>query len=310
MRIKNVLRKPSKAIVAIVLAAALSIGFAVSRAPSDGHEPVLGNGTDGAEENYTPPPEDIGLPADGAEEIHTPPPENINLPSMWIDMVSPSGLWFFFENPSYREYLYGSDYSLLVRAGDEWQPVEPIIDNAGFTSEAYSILPYSNTKMEMKKIDWQWWLGELPDGEYRFQKNIMHLRGPGDFDVFALKWEFTLAGQTVIPECGMAEPVPAGDGNDTVSPPPDVTSPAPMPSRLVSIEEWDGISADALELIYQDGDTGYYLSSIRSGNITLTFEDGERISLSEALSRSKVSIDELISNGLSVIIIDGGAPDR
>jgi hypothetical protein len=75
------------------------------------------------------------------------------------------------------------------------------------------------------------------------------------------------------------------------------------PSVRVTIEEWTGISASALELIYEDASYRYYLSSIRSGMIMLTFENGERISLSDALSQDKISIEDLILNGLDVIIM-------
>ena len=56
----------------------------------------------------------------------------------------------------------------------------------------------------------------------------------------------------------------------------------------------------AMELIYEDEFYRYYLNSVRSGSIMLTFEDGERISLRDALSQDKISIEDLILNGLSV----------
>ena len=75
------------------------------------------------------------------------------------------------------------------------------------------------------------------------------------------------------------------------------------PSVRVTIEEWTGISAPALELIYEDESHRYYLSSMRSALIMLTFEDGERISLRDALSQEKISVEDLILNGLNVIIM-------
>lgn len=78
---------------------------------------------------------------------------------------------------------------------------------------------------------------------------------------------------------------------------------SPQPSAIFTIEEYDGPTPAALELIYVDKfGTRYYLSSIRSGVIMLTFEDGTRISLREALDQQKVTIDELIANELNLII--------
>jgi len=78
-----------------------------------------------------------------------------------------------------------------------------------------------------------------------------------------------------------------------------ITSPAtPM---VFTIEEYYGVSAMALELLYYDEFNRYYLSSVRSANIMLEFEDGTRMSLWEALDTQKVTIADLIFNGLDVI---------
>ena len=69
------------------------------------------------------------------------------------------------------------------------------------------------------------------------------------------------------------------------------------------IEEWDGISDEALESIYEDDFYRCCLSSIRSHLIMLNFLDGRRISLSEAISQNMVGIDELIANGLQIISV-------
>ncbi|MDR0273623.1 MAG: hypothetical protein LBI27_09945, partial [Clostridiales bacterium] len=79
---------------------------------------------------------------------------------------------------------------LYVRNGDEWETVMPIIGNWAFTSEGYFIIPQSRT--EITAVDWRWLFGELPDGEYRFQKSIMFWRSPGDFDTYVLAQSFTV----------------------------------------------------------------------------------------------------------------------
>ena len=86
------------------------------------------------------------------------------------------------------------------------------------------------------------------------------------------------------------------------APPPAALSPVPAPGVRVVIEEWDGISASALELVYEDDYYQYYLTSIRSDRIMLTFDDGQRISLKDAISQDKISIEDLILNGLELYI--------
>ena len=78
-----------------------------------------------------------------------------------------------------------------------------------------------------------------------------------------------------------------------------ITSPA-MP-MVFTIEEYYGPSAMALELLYYDDFNRYYLSSVRSANIMLEFEDGTRMSLWDALDTQKVTINDLLFNGLDVI---------
>ena len=67
------------------------------------------------------------------------------------------------------------------------------------------------------------------------------------------------------------------------------------------IEDYDGISSDALELIYEDSEYSYYLSSIRSEKIMITFEDGRKMNLRDAISLEILTIERLIENGLETI---------
>jgi|GEM_PF-4691873 len=74
------------------------------------------------------------------------------------------------------------------------------------------------------------------------------------------------------------------------------------PGALVTIEEWDGVAASALEMIFEDDHHRYYLTSVRSDKIMLTFDNGERISLREAISRGAITIEDLILSGLNVYV--------
>jgi len=75
-----------------------------------------------------------------------------------------------------------------------------------------------------------------------------------------------------------------------------------VPGVRVTIEEWGGESDDAEELIFEDTHYKYSLSSIRSDKITLVFEDGNRLSLKDAIAQKKIGIDDLILNGLQLIM--------
>jgi len=111
--------------------------------------------------------------------------------AMVIQDVSPSGLSFSFENSTENEYLYGSHFVLYTFKNNSWERVEPIIENWGFTDEAYNILPNSTT--DNTAVDWEWLFGELPSGEYKFQKEILFVRSPGDFDRFIVNAEFSIS---------------------------------------------------------------------------------------------------------------------
>lgn len=72
------------------------------------------------------------------------------------------------------------------------------------------------------------------------------------------------------------------------------------PNISVTIEEYYGEADTALEVIYEDAHYKYSLSSSRSDKIMLTFEDGQKISLKDAISQKKIGIEDLILNGLQV----------
>jgi len=84
------------------------------------------------------------------------------------------------------------------------------------------------------------------------------------------------------------------------------TNVIPAPSIRVTIDDrhihYTEDTADE-ELIYEDTHYKYSLTSTRSDRIMLTFEDdGQQLLLNDALSQNKISIEDLILNGLQVII--------
>lgn len=58
--------------------------------------------------------------------------------------------------------------------------------------------------------------------------------------------------------------------------------------------------AEALEEIYRDDEYIYYLPCIKSATIFLKYDNGEKITVKEALDDEKVTIDKLIKEGLKV----------
>jgi hypothetical protein len=72
--------------------------------------------------------------------------------------------------------------------------------------------------------------------------------------------------------------------------------------RVIIDQDITQPTAEELELIYEDEYYEYYLSSISSHLITITFEDGLTVSLKTALEQDLISMQDLILNGLSVIV--------
>jgi len=92
-------------------------------------------------------------------------------------------------------------------------------------------------------------------------------------------------------------------GNPAVaSRPEDDTNSENSDVYLISIEDYYGLVSQAIELIYEDEVYYYYLSTIRSEFIMLTFSDNTRISLKDALDSEMVKIQELYDMGLSITI--------
>ena len=75
------------------------------------------------------------------------------------------------------------------------------------------------------------------------------------------------------------------------------------PTIRVTIYIPDIPTPAALELICESENSRYYLPSISSGIIMLTFEDGIVVSLREALDQEKITVTDLILNGLRIFVM-------
>ena len=110
--------------------------------------------------------------------------------TMNVLSYSSSDISFYFVNLTDSEVIYGEEFALYAFINYEWQRVEPIVDGF-FPSVAHIILP--NSSSNERTIDWVWLFGELPSGDYRFQKDILYVRQAGDADRFVLESDFTLS---------------------------------------------------------------------------------------------------------------------
>ena len=83
----------------------------------------------------------------------------------------------------------GSDYHLLVLENDTWKDVPTVIEEYGWTSEAYIIPMGGSREFE---INWEWLYGKLPAGNYRIVKGFMDFRETGDYDIKTYFAEFEI----------------------------------------------------------------------------------------------------------------------
>lgn len=86
----------------------------------------------------------------------------------------------------------GSFYVVERSENGVWKEVSrlPQENDVVWTSEAWMI-PREHT-LEWS-VDWEWLYGDLPAGQYRIGKEIMHFRGAGDFDKSMAYAEFTVS---------------------------------------------------------------------------------------------------------------------
>ena len=91
-------------------------------------------------------------------------------------------------NPA-GELQTGSDYNLIVLKDGTWQEVPTIIEEYGWTAEAYMVPKDDIVEF---KINWEWLYGKLPTGTYRITKEFTDFRGTGDYDNFVYWTEFEI----------------------------------------------------------------------------------------------------------------------
>lgn len=86
------------------------------------------------------------------------------------------------------ELQTGSDYKLIVLK-EAWEDVPTIIEDYGWTAEAYMVAKDDVTEFE---YNWEWLYGKLLAGTYRLVKGFTDFRESGDYDNFAYWTEFEI----------------------------------------------------------------------------------------------------------------------
>jgi hypothetical protein len=116
-----------------------------------------------------------------------PLPQN-DIPQMIVTDVTPSGLTYRWQNDTGREFIYGASYRLYIREGDYWLHL-----NSGepFFSIGYGM---ANPETEPREQHFGRLFdnGVMQPGEYRFVKDFIFLRRPGDFDDYEAEYRFTV----------------------------------------------------------------------------------------------------------------------
>ena len=97
---------------------------------------------------------------------------NITSSGLTIECMQSGG------NPT-GELQTGSYYVVQKKTDSGWEALEYIIDNVGWTEEAWMILENETVSWD---VDWEWCYGKLPEGDYRIGKEIVDFRGSGDYD--------------------------------------------------------------------------------------------------------------------------------
>jgi hypothetical protein len=84
---------------------------------------------------------------------------------------------------------FGSDYDLQQLIDGRWYSLSYLIENWGFTSEAYIMTKDEPFTWEE---DWETFHGSLSKGYYRYLKTIMDFRDTGDYTNYYLATEFEI----------------------------------------------------------------------------------------------------------------------
>lgn len=103
--------------------------------------------------------------------------------------ATPTSVKLSILNTTDMEILYGSDYVLQIYEQGDWQDMPYLVENAAFTSEAYTAVKDQPSEWE---VNWEVFHGPLDEGTYRIVKSVMDFRGTGDYTDYYLSLEFVI----------------------------------------------------------------------------------------------------------------------
>lgn len=109
--------------------------------------------------------------------------------TMTVTYATNKGVNLVLMNLSDKNMQCGDDYELQMLKDGEWYRVDYIIDNWAFTAIAY-MMP-QNEPVNMC-VNWKYFHGILPVGQYRIVKEVMDFRGTGDYTTYRLAAEFAV----------------------------------------------------------------------------------------------------------------------
>ena len=109
--------------------------------------------------------------------------------TMVIEAADSKNISFFLKNETENEYTYGDPYILYVKQDDAWEPF-PTRMKAYFHAIGYNLSPNSQTNVITE--NWYGLYGELPAGEYRFQKDLWYIHSSDGYEEYIVEQDFSL----------------------------------------------------------------------------------------------------------------------
>ena len=86
--------------------------------------------------------------------------------------------------------IYGDEYWLEKKEGDNWITVPTKIDEICWNLLAYNISPEGEST---KKENWEWLYSELSPGTYRMGKRVIEHREDGINNIYTLTKQFEIS---------------------------------------------------------------------------------------------------------------------
>lgn len=102
--------------------------------------------------------------------------------------ASATGFTLVYDNKSAKRFIYGESFALEKNVKGKWYQVPVVVKgDHGFPDIGLTLAPGETREWN---VDWKWLYGTLKPGEYRIVKDILDLRGTGDYDKYFLAAEF------------------------------------------------------------------------------------------------------------------------